>query len=70
MSIALKIPFLVPRLGIALSFLLMTIYTGLHLYLLIKEGLSSLADDETPPLIKMEPPLPTRSEPRSAHHLS
>ena len=45
MSIALKIPFLVPRLGIAFSFLMMTIYTVLHLYLLIKEGPSSLADD-------------------------
>ena len=46
MSIALKIPFLVPRLGIAFSFLLMTIYTVFHLYLLVKEGPSSLANDE------------------------
>lgn len=52
MSIALKIPFLVPRLGIAFSFLLMTIYTVFHLYLLVKEGPSSLADDENQSVVE------------------
>lgn len=52
MSIALKIPFLVPRLGIAFSFLLMTIYTAFHLYLLIKEGPTSLADDKNQSVVE------------------
>ena len=37
-TIALKIPFLVPRVGIFLGFLLMTVYTALHLYLLLRNG--------------------------------
>lgn len=45
-SIALKIPFMVPRLGIALGFLMMTVYTALYLYVLLKEGPSGLSDDE------------------------
>ncbi|MBE3671323.1 C4-dicarboxylate ABC transporter [Vibrio navarrensis] len=45
-SIALKIPFLVPRLGIALGFLMMAVYTALYLYVLFKEGPSGLSDDE------------------------
>lgn len=52
MSIALKIPFLVPRLGIAFSFLMMTIYTVFHLYLLVKEGPSSLADNENQSVVE------------------
>lgn len=37
-TIALKIPFLVPRVGIFIGFLLMALYNALHLYLLIKNG--------------------------------
>lgn len=37
-TIALKIPFLVPRVGIFLGFLLMGVYTALHLYLLLRNG--------------------------------
>jgi TRAP-type transport system small permease protein len=51
-SIALKIPFLIPRLGIAFGFLMMTIYTILYLYLLVKEGPSSLADDENQAVVE------------------
>lgn len=46
MSIALKIPFLVPRLGIATGFFLMTFYTILYLYLLLKDGPSAVEEDE------------------------
>ena len=50
MTIALKIPFAVPRLGIALGIILMTFYTILHLYLLLKEGPdASLADEQPAP---------------------
>jgi TRAP-type C4-dicarboxylate transport system permease small subunit len=51
-SIALKIPFLVPRLGIAFGFLMMTIYTILFLYLLVKEGPSSLEDDDKQAIVE------------------
>ncbi|MFW3615558.1 TRAP transporter small permease [Billgrantia antri] len=44
-SIALKIPFLVPRLGIALGFLMMTVYTALSIYVLLKERPYSLPDE-------------------------
>jgi len=37
-TIALKIPFLVPRVGIFLGFLMMAVYTALHLYLLLLKG--------------------------------
>ncbi len=37
-TVALKIPFLLPRFGIFLGFLLMTLYTALHLYVLIRNG--------------------------------
>ncbi|WP_432472441.1 TRAP transporter small permease [Amphritea sp. HPY] len=37
-TIALKIPFLVPRVGIFLGFLMMTVYTVLHLCLLFRNG--------------------------------
>lgn len=37
-TIALKIPFMVPRFGIFLGFLLMTVYTALHLYVLLRKG--------------------------------
>lgn len=51
-SIALKIPFLAPRLGIALGFFMMTIYTILHLYLLAKEGPSSSADTDSQTIVE------------------
>jgi TRAP-type C4-dicarboxylate transport system permease small subunit len=37
-TIALHIPFLVPRLGIFLGFVLMGFYSALHLYVLLKMG--------------------------------
>lgn len=37
-TVALKIPFFVPRLGIFLGFLFMTIFAVLHFYLLLKNG--------------------------------
>ncbi|MTI17747.1 TRAP transporter small permease [Rhodobacteraceae bacterium RKSG542] len=37
-TIALKIPFVVPRLGILLGFALMGFYSALHLYVLLKVG--------------------------------
>lgn len=46
-SIALKIPFLVPRLGIALGFLMMAVYTALYLYVLLKEGPDDSGDNST-----------------------
>ena len=40
-TIALKIPFLVPRIGILLGFGLMTFYSALHLYVLLTLGPAS-----------------------------
>lgn len=37
-TIALNIPFLVPRAAIALGFVLMWVFNALHLYVLLKEG--------------------------------
>jgi len=37
-TIALKIPFLVPRLGVLVGFLLMSFYSALRLYVLLKLG--------------------------------
>ena len=37
-TIALKIPFFVPRFGIFLGFVLMAVYSALHLYVLLKKG--------------------------------
>jgi TRAP-type C4-dicarboxylate transport system permease small subunit len=37
-TIALKIPFMVPRVGIFLGFFMMSVYTALHLYLLLRNG--------------------------------
>lgn len=37
-TIALKIPFLVPRIGIFLGFFMMAIYTALHLSVLLRHG--------------------------------
>lgn len=37
-TIALKIPFLVPRLGIFVGFVMMTVYTALYLYTLVRRG--------------------------------
>lgn len=37
-SIALKIPFIVPRLGIAVGFFMMLVFTALHLVSLLKQG--------------------------------
>ena len=45
-SIALKIPFLVPRLGIAIGFLMMTVYTALYLYVLLKQGPTSQVEQD------------------------
>lgn len=45
-SIALKIPFMLPRLGIALGFLMMLVYTALSIYVLLKEGPSELPDGQ------------------------
>lgn len=47
MTIALKIPFAVPRTGIALGILLMTMYTILYLYLLLKEGPQAASQSDT-----------------------
>lgn len=35
-TVALKIPFIIPRLGIFLGFLMMAIFTALHLYVLVR----------------------------------
>jgi len=35
-TVALKIPFIVPRIGILLGFVFMTFYTALHLYVLLQ----------------------------------
>ncbi len=48
-TIALKIPFFVPRLAIALGFALMWLFSLLHLWVLIREGVQ--ADD----LVAVEP---------------
>lgn len=48
MTIALKIPFAVPRLGIAIGILMMTFYTILYLYLLLKDGPTVQSEDEHP----------------------
>lgn len=37
-TVALKIPFFVPRLGIFLGFLFMTLFAVLHFYLLLRNG--------------------------------
>ncbi|MDL2192741.1 TRAP transporter small permease [Cobetia sp. LC6] len=42
-SIALKIPFMVPRLGIAIGFLMMAIFTALYLYSLLRNGPGNLS---------------------------
>lgn len=44
-TIALKIPFFVPRLGIFLGFLFMTFYGFLHLYVLLKFGVAVVEDE-------------------------
>jgi len=46
-TIALKIPFWVPRVGIFLGFLLMTLYTALHLYMLLRNGPATVAATHT-----------------------
>lgn len=49
-TIALNIPFLVPRLGILVGFVLMTMYSALHLYVLLKGGAGEAqADDRRSP---------------------
>ena len=42
-TIALKIPFLVPRLGVLVGFALMSFYSGLRLYVLLKLGPAAIA---------------------------
>ncbi|MDE0344591.1 MAG: hypothetical protein OXI66_02260, partial [Boseongicola sp.] len=37
-TVAWKIPFVVPRFGIFLGFLLMGIYTAIHLYVSVRRG--------------------------------
>lgn len=44
-TIALKIPFLVPRTGIFLGFVLMGLYTALHLYALLRKGPPDTRED-------------------------
>lgn len=44
-TIALKIPFFVPRFGIFLGFLLMAVYSALHLYVLIRTGAPDTRED-------------------------
>lgn len=44
-TIALKIPFIVPRLGIFFGFVLMAFYSGLHLFVLIKKGTPDVRED-------------------------
>lgn len=46
MSIALKIPFIVPRLAICLGFTMMTVYTALYIYILLSEGASHFSHIE------------------------
>jgi TRAP-type C4-dicarboxylate transport system permease small subunit len=41
-TIALKIPFLVPRLAVVVGFVFMTFYTGLRIYVLLKLGSAGL----------------------------
>lgn len=48
-TIALKIPFIVPRLGIFLGFLMMTIFTVLSLIVLAKTGPESAVETEQVP---------------------
>ena len=44
-TVALKIPFLVPRIGILVGFVLMMFYSALHLYVLLKSDASTHASD-------------------------
>jgi len=44
-TIALQIPFLVPRIGIFLGFILMAVYSILHLYVLLKTGAPDTRED-------------------------
>lgn len=43
-TIALKIPFLVPRLGMLAGFVMMALYSGLHLWVLWQLGVRGLAE--------------------------
>ncbi|WP_435311863.1 TRAP transporter small permease [Primorskyibacter sedentarius] len=43
-TIALRIPFFVPRLGMFLGFTLMAFYSALHLYVLLKRGTAAIID--------------------------
>lgn len=45
-TIALKIPFFVPRLGIFLGFLFMAFYSLLHLYVLLKFGVAVIEEEQ------------------------
>ena len=44
-TIALRIPFFVPRFGIFLGFVFMALYSALHLYVLLALGTRAIADD-------------------------
>lgn len=41
-TIALRIPFFIPRFGIFLGFVFMAFYSALHLYILLKSGISAI----------------------------
>lgn len=43
-TIALKIPFMVPRVGIFFGFIMMTVFTALHLYLLCRNGPETISE--------------------------
>ncbi len=49
-TIAMKIPFIVPRFAILVGFIFMTFYSGLRLYILLKLGPSAVAEKSSPPL--------------------
>ena len=44
-TIALKIPFFVPRLGIFLGFVFMALYSLLHLYVLLRFGVGIVEEE-------------------------
>jgi len=54
-TIALKIPFMVPRVGIFMGFLMMSVYTALHLYLLLLNGPKTASDQQPEHLTEEQP---------------
>ena len=49
MTVAWKIPFVVPRFGIFLGFVLMALYTAIHLYVALRKGWPDDDAEEAPP---------------------